>query len=213
MCSHTPVAKATVLIIDDHRMFAEGIRFLLEQTNRYTVVGTLNRSRDVLHFLRQQPTHALLLDIDLPDGSGFELAGQIRAHFPKTAILALSMLTDTHSIRRMMESGATGYCPKNSGYDELLTALTAVLAGQTYLPPIYFEQREARQQGLDSTGLSAREAEIAVFIASGISTQQIAEQLCLSPRTVETHRKNIYRKLGVHTNVELAAIARQRRLL
>ena len=203
----------TLLIVDDHRMFAEGIQFLLERSGEYTIAAILGNGSDVIPFLAHSPVHVLTLDIDLPDQSGFEVARSVRQRYPHTNMLGLSMLDDAPSISRMMQAGATGYCVKSAGYDELLTALRRVANGYTYLPVSYHEQLRVRRDCLDHNELSNREVEIIQLIAQGISTKQIAERLFLSARTVETHRKNIYRKAGIHTNVELARFARQHQLL
>lgn len=201
------------MIVDDHRMFADGIRFLMEQRTEYEVIGVLHRGLDTLPFLIRQAVDIVLLDIDLPDVSGFVLAGTIRQNHPALKILALSMLGDVQSIDRMMEAGATGYCIKNAGLDELLLAIRTVDKGEIYLPVEYFSQRNAHQDSVSRHALTERETEVIRQIVDGASTRQIADQLCLSARTVETHRKNIYRKLGVHTNVELVQYARKHQLL
>lgn len=204
------MAKRTILIVDDHQMFADGIRFLIERTTDYEVVMMLTNGRDVISFLEQHSSiDVLLLDIDLPDTSGFDLAKRIRQTYSTIKILALSMLNDAQSIGRMMEAGANGYCIKSAGSDELFAAIRAVNEGQLYLPPEYVPS----PANTLVTGLSGRETEIIQLIAEGFSTKQIAEKLFLSARTIETHRKNIYRKLGVHTNVELVHYARQHKLL
>lgn len=203
----------SLLIVDDHRMFADGIRFLLERSGEYAVAGVLHRGRELMPVLAATPVQGLILDIDLPDLSGFDLAQVARKAYPTLPILALSMLSDTHSVRRMMDAGATGYCIKSAGADELLAALRCVANHDTYLPPAYLHQLRAQRNGQENTGLTNREAEVIRLITSGQSTKQIADQLFLSTRTVETHRKNIYRKAAVHTNVELAHFARQHQLL
>ncbi len=203
----------TLLLVDDHRMFADGIRFLLERSGEYTIPAILGKANDVVPFLAHHSVQVLVLDIDLPDGSGVEVAQQVRQRYPQMKILGLSMLDDSHSIRRMINAGATGYCIKSAGFDELLTAIQRVSQGQTYLPLSYFGQTQNRQYGLENNNLTNREAEVIQLISEGISTKQIADRLCLSTRTVETHRKNIYRKTGVHTNVKLAHFARQHQLV
>jgi DNA-binding NarL/FixJ family response regulator len=202
-----------ILLVDDHRMFADGIRFLLERSGEYAVAGVLHRGREVMPTLAATPVQLLILDIDLPDLSGFDLAQLVRKAYPTLPILALSMLNDTHSIRRMIDAGATGYCVKSAGADELFAALRRVSTHDTYLPPAYGQQLRAQRNGQENTGLTDRETEVIRLITSGQSTKQIANQLFLSTRTVETHRKNIYRKADVHTNVELAHYARQHQLL
>jgi DNA-binding NarL/FixJ family response regulator len=202
-----------LLIVDDHRMFADGIRFLMEHRTDYEVIGVLHRGQDTLPFLARQAVDIILLDIDLPDLSGFVLARDIRLAHPAVGILALSMLSDMQSIDRMMEAGATGYCIKSAGLDELLLAIRLVDEGNRYLPGEYFRQRNAQQESISRHALTGRETEVIRQIVAGASTRQIADQLYLSVRTVETHRKNIYRKLGVHTNVELVQYARKHQLL
>ncbi|WP_420150447.1 response regulator transcription factor [Spirosoma sp.] len=119
------------------------------------------------------------------------------------------MLNDAQSIRRMIEAGADGYCVKSAGSEELFAAIQAVREGQSYLPSDY----EPLPASVLVPVLSSREIEILRLIVAGNSTKQIADHLFLSARTVETHRKNIYRKLGVHTNVELIQYARANRLI
>lgn len=203
----------TILLVDDHQMFADGIRFLLERSGEYTIPTVLGKAGEVIPFLAHNAVQVLILDIDLPDGSGIDIARMVRRLYPKLNILGLSMLDDLHAVRRMIDAGATGYCVKSVGYLELLTAVRRVSHGETYLPLSYLQQTQARQYGLDKNGLTDREAEVIQLIADGISTKQIADRLFLSTRTVETHRKNIYRKTGVHTNVALTHFARQHQLV
>ena len=207
-----PVA-ARLLIVDDHRLFAEGIRFLIEHETGYNVVGMLHSGREVIPFLEHNPVDVLLLDIDLRDLSGFDLARAIRAPYPNTNVLALSMLSDTQSIRRMMNAGAAGYCIKSAGRDELFAAIRAVSGGNHYWPSTYFDLIKREKSNPDHYKLTNREHEIIRLIVDGISTRKIASSLFLSPRTVETHRKNIYRKLSIHTNVELTLYACKMRLI
>ena len=202
-----------LLLVDDHQMFADGIRFLLERSGEYSISAILGRADEVVPYLAHHPVQVLVLDIDLPDGSGVEIARLVRRLYPQINILGLSMLDDSHSVRCMIDAGATGYCVKSVGYDELLTAVRLVALGETYLPLTYLQQTQARQYGLDKNGLTHREAEVIQLISEGISTKQIADRLFLSTRTVETHRKNIYRKTGVHTNIELTHFARQHQLV
>ena len=202
-----------LLIVDDHRLFAEGIRFLIEHAAGYVVVGMLHRGRDVIPFLEQNPVDVLLLDIDLPDLSGFELAKSVRMAYPNTNVLALSMLNDTQSVKRIMETGAAGYCIKSAGLDELLAAIQTVSNGNHYWPPAYFDLMKQEKSHPDHFRLTNREQEIIRLIVDGSSTRSIASALFLSARTVETHRKNIYRKLRIHTNVELTLYARRMRLI
>ncbi len=104
-----------LLLVDDHKMFTDGIRFLLGQSDEYELGGVVERAADVLPFLAHTPVQLLVLDIDLPDGSGFDIARQVQITHAQIPILALSILSDMHSIERMLQAGATGYCVKSAG--------------------------------------------------------------------------------------------------
>ncbi|MFD2569071.1 response regulator [Spirosoma soli] len=201
-----------LLIVDDHRLFAEGVKFLIEHTTNYEVAGIVYTGQAVIPFLARHEIDVLLLDINLPDISGFELLKPIRHLYPRTRILVLSMLHDAHSIERMMEAGASGYCIKSAGQDDLFSAIETVGNGGIYLPSAYFKLRKEPKVSEDRL-LTDRETEVIQFISQGRTTNQIASTLFLSKRTVETHRKNIYRKLGIHTNVELTLYAKSHHLI
>lgn len=212
-CKRTQKMSPKLLIVDDHQMFAEGIRFLIEHTPDFEVVGIQNCGQAVMPFLIRTPVDILLLDIQLPDITGFVLVSTIRQAFPHIKILALSMLADWPTVSRILEVGATGYCPKSAGWDELYVAIQCIGAGNSYLPVEYMKQYHQRTILSEHNALTERETEIVQLIAEGINTKQIADRLFLSTRTVETHRKNIYRKACVHTNVELTLYARTHHLI
>lgn len=198
--------------MDDHRLFAEGIQFLIEQAVGYDVVGIVHSGREVIPFMERHPVD-MLLDIELPDLSGFDLAKSIRTLYPTMKILALSMRDDKQSINRIRDTGATGYCCKSAGREELFAVIRAVSEGNQYWSPPYIDRLKQEKIDPEPHGLTNREQEVIRLIASGVSTRNIASALFLSTRTVETHRKNIYRKLGIHTNVELTLYVRKTRLI
>ena len=192
-----------LLIVDDHRIFTEGIHFLIEHTTALKVAGVLHRGQQVIPFLEHNEVDLVLLDIDLPDISGVEVAREIRAAYPSLKILALSMLDDLHSISLAMEAGADGYCVKSSGLEEILDAILKLKNGEKHTPASYTDFLKKEIENPGSARLTPREMEIVRLIGKGLTTDQIASDLFISPRTVETHRKNIYQKLNLHTNVEL----------
>ena len=202
-----------LLIVDDHQMFAEGIRFLIEHITDYDVVGALHRGQEVIPFMEGTTVDVLLLDIQLPDATGFGLAKEIRQRYPHTRMLALSMLSDKLSIDRMLDAGANGYCNKSAGWNELWKAIRIIGQGGAYLPTAYVLDCQQNQHPVESQLLTPRETEVMRLIVEGVSTKQMADRLFLSTRTVETHRKNIYRKVRVHTNVELTLYARRNFLI
>jgi DNA-binding NarL/FixJ family response regulator len=202
-----------ILIVDDHRLFAEGIKFLLESSTSFEVISIVERGTEVIPFLHRHEVEIVLLDLDLPDLSGFEVIKLIRNHFPTIKVLALSMLNDLQSIKRMIEAGAMGYCVKSAGREELFTAIHKISDGSHYIPTVYFKQLRAQKDRLNPNPLTHRETQVIQLIVEGIGTKYIADKLFLSARTIETHRKNIYRKLGIHTNVELAIYAQKHHLI
>ena len=197
-----------LLIADDHRLFADGLRFLFQYTADYTVIDTVPAGADVLPALGQQPVDLLLLDVSLPDLSGPVVARAVRHHWPALPILAVSMDTEAETVRSMLQAGANGYCPKTADQADLMRALDAVGRGETYLDPSLrvacLQPPVARAGAQPGPVLTPREQEVADLLLQGLSNTAIAGLTCTSPRTVETHRKNLYAKLGVHNVVELA---------
>lgn len=192
-----------LLIVDDHRIFTEGIHFLIGHTTTLKVAAILHKGLEVMPFLKCNEIDLVLLDIDLPDISGIEVARNIRAAYPSLKILALSMLDDFHSVSRMMEAGADGYCIKTCGLEEILNAILKLENGEKYTPASHTGFLNKEAESPKHLRLTPREMEIVHLIGKGLTSHQIADSLCISARTVETHRKNIYQKLNLHTNIEL----------
>ncbi|GAA4430605.1 response regulator transcription factor [Ravibacter arvi] len=199
-----------VLVVDDHRIFTDGICFLIGHTTDLEVAGALHQGKDVLPFLVGRKVDILLLDIDMPDQSGFDIAKAVKQHYPHIKILALSMIDDVISMERMYSIGADGYCIKSSGREEVFKGMRVVLGGAAFWPAAFKSLLSKQTEKLEKYLLSKRETEIIQLICEGVTSFEIAQKLYLSVRTVETHRKNIYRKLGVHNNMELANYARKR---
>lgn len=185
------------------------ISFLIEHTTDLRVAGVLHKGNDVIPFLAKRPIDIMLLDIDLPDLSGFEVAKRVRQAYPDIRILVLSMLDDISSIERMYRLGVQGFCIKSEGRNEVFKGLERLRKGTSYWPKSFQKQHQGQLEKRSENALTERELQIMGLICNGTTTTSIAEKLFLSTRTVETHRKNIYKKLNVHTNVELASHARK----
>jgi DNA-binding NarL/FixJ family response regulator len=196
-----------LLIVDDHRIFTDGIRFLIEHTTDLEVTGVLHQGKEVIEFLSRNAVDMILLDIDLPDLSGFDVAKLVKQSHSDIRILALSMLDDLGSMERMNQAGAKGFCIKSDGREEVFKGIQRIREGGTYWPQRYLNIRKNGLEKVSELTLTSRETEIIPLITSGLTTTEIAEKLFISIRTVETHRKNIYRKLNIHSNVELARYA------
>lgn len=200
-----------LLIADDHLLFAESLRFLLSYSDDYRVATLVTDSLTILSALRQQPVDLLVLDVNMPGLSGVGVAKAVRAEWPELPILAVSMETDYATVQAMLQAGATGYCPKTADQTDLMAALASVSRGEAYLSDA-LSQRLLTEQRLDPPAqpiwstLTPREMEVTRLLVAGLSNTAIASQLYASPRTVETHRKNIYAKLQVHNAVELTTL-------
>jgi DNA-binding NarL/FixJ family response regulator len=199
-----------LLIADDHLLFAESLRFLLSYSDTYRVAALVTNGLAVLPALRQQPVDLLVLDVNMPGSSGVSTAKAVRVEWPELPILAVSMETDYATVQAMLQAGATGYCPKTADQTDLMTALESVSRGVVYLSdtlaqPLLREPQPAPAPTVWRM-LTRRELEITRLLVAGLSNTTIANQLYASPRTVETHRKNIYAKLQVHNAVELTTL-------
>lgn len=202
-----------LLIVDDHRIFTDGIRFLIEHTMDLEVAGVLHFGKEVIPFLSENRVDLILLDIDLPDLPGFEISKMIKKSYPQIRILALSMLDDVGSMDRMFQNGARGYCIKSDGREKVFKAIQKIREGGTYWPKSFQKVLNGQNGKMYENRLTERENEIIELICNGLTSAAIAEKLFLSSRTVETHRKNIYRKLNVHTNVELTHYVKKHLIL
>jgi two-component system response regulator NreC len=207
-----------VVIADDHGIVREGLRSLLAQAPTLEVVGLAENGRMALALVEQLQPELLILDIALPDLTGIEVARRISKAQPAVRILALSTHTDRQYVTEMLKAGAAGYLVKDCVYDELLFAIAAVLAGQAYLSPAIAQVMVAeyrRQPAADpaTETLSAREREILQLLAQGATGREIADQLCIGVKTVETHRRNIMEKLHAHSIADLIKYAIRMRII
>ncbi len=157
--------------------------------------------------------HVLVLDLRLPNGSSIEMIRQLRARFPETEVVVLTMEESPLFAQHAMNAGATGFVVKDRADTDLLTAVRLAARGEEYVSPRVASGLEALHRATNGDGLTERETEIVRLIALGHTSAEIAGQLHLSRRTVETHRTRIHRKLGLGTRAELVQFALQRRLI
>ncbi len=211
------VAKKTVLIIDDHPMFREGLKSIIGRSNKYEIVGEAGESREALKFLKKLKPELALVDLSLPDGSGIELIQNMLKINSDLRIIVVSMHSKIDYIVSAFQAGASGFVAKESAAERLLQAMETVCKGDYFMDTAVSREvvknlvgakaREARFNDESYSTLTPREQEIMVLVAEGRSSGAIADKLCISPKTVENHRSSIMSKLGLHSTIELVRYA------
>ncbi|PYS26911.1 MAG: DNA-binding response regulator [Acidobacteria bacterium] len=200
-----PGAKPVrVLLADDHKLVRAGFRAMLDSLGDVEIVGETGDGREALELIRQHRPDVALLDITMPSLTGLEVAARVANEMQNVRIIILSMHTTEDYIARAVRAGVSGYLLKNADPVELELALRAAVNGQMYMSPTVSKQLVddyLRRMGSDAgpeEQLTARQREILQLIAEGKSTKDIAVTLDLSIKTVETHRKDLMDRLGIH---------------
>jgi two-component system response regulator NreC len=210
----------TILLADDHALVRQGLRVLLGEEPEFNVIGEAGSGLEAIRLCADLKPDVLVLDIMLEDVSGIEVARQVKESCPRTAVVVLSMYGDKKHVLEALQAGAKAYVVKKSVSSELVQAVREALVGRRYLGPsladvvvdAYLEKAESGPADpYDS--LSNREREVVHLAAHGFTNAEIAERLCISRRTVETHRANAMRKLDLGSHTELLRYALQRGIL
>lgn len=209
------MAKAKVLLVEDHVIVRQGIKALFSDEPDLEIVGEADDGRAALQSVSELEPDVVLMDISMPGLNGIEATRQIRQNHPEVKVVVLSMHSNEEYVFQVLRAGASGYVLKQSDSSEVLTAIRAALAGGSFLsPPIsrtviddYIRRAEARGGDDDLELLTSREREVLQLLAEGLSNREIAEQLNISIKTVETHRSNMMGKLGVSSKTELVKYA------
>lgn len=206
-----------ILIIDDHPLYREGLKSIIARDAKFVVVGESGSARQGRLKARQLQPDVAVVDISLPDRSGIELTRDIRSVSPRTRILIVSMHLKIDYIVESFKAGATGYVVKESAAERLLKGLSAVAQGEYFLDSSISCQvveklmqgpgRAAKITDRGYDALTPREQEVMRALAQGAATKEVADRLCISPKTVDNHRANIMRKLGIHSAFELVRYA------
>jgi len=197
--------KITVLLVDDHSLVRRGFRRMLEDEADMEVVGEAGNGEESVKLARELRPQVVVMDCALPGMNGLQATREIIDHSPDTAVLMLSMHTESTWVRQAIEAGAKGYILKNALDLELGAAIRKVAAGETVFDP-GVEQRSVLK-GERSGALTARELEVLQMIVDGKSNKEIAVVLDLSANTVAVHRANIMNTLGIHKTAELVVYA------
>lgn len=202
----TPTSPARVVIVDDHPMVAQGVQSVLEDHDGIHVVGTLGTGRAVLEQLDDLNPDVILMDLNMPGMSGLTATELVLEKRPGTRVLILSMHDSPEYISSALSHGAMGYVLKDVPTDEIADAIETVMGGEQYL--CTGAKGAIAPRNADVPGaLTGREQTILLKLAQGLSNKEVATALDISVRTVETHRKNIKRKLGISSTAGLTRYA------
>lgn len=223
-----PLNRINVFHLEDYKIIRDGIRFLLAQDKDIEVAGDARNAEELLQLLPQVRVDVLLLDLYL-DGmeyvrsmDGFTLCAYLREHFPGIKIIAHSVYDDADRVARIMNAGAMGFVSKKAGYEELIQAIKAVHAGKKYICTETSKKLKNINEFLagivdtlrgEKDFFSKREKKVLELLGQGFSTKDIARELFITEKTVETHRKNMIEKASVKNTAELVAFASSRGFL
>ncbi len=208
-----------ILLADDHQLFLDGLRSLLERIDSCTVVGEARNGTDVLTTLANTPVDCVLMDVEMPGLNGIDTTRRIKKQYPSVRVLAISMTSDYNTVRTMLRAGADGYLVKNTGKADLMRALDTICQGQIYvspeLTPVLFHGLAQRKlpSYTPAESLTHRERDVLALIVDGLTNEQIGRKLFLSPLTIKTHRTNILGKLNCHNTAALVKYTLDNRLL
>lgn len=199
----------TLVIAEDHQSLIDGIKIFLEYEDDIKVIGEANDGERLIEIVSLKKPDVVLTDIRMPKMDGITATGQITKKFPQCKVIAFSMFEQEEAIAQMAAAGASGYIMKNSSLKVVLAAIRTVIKGEKY-----FDDAIKKEHNVNTSSdvpLSRREQEIVKLIGQGKTSQEIAELLFISKTTVDTHRKNILKKLNMQGKSELLRYAMERK--
>ena len=202
--------KIKVIIADDHVLFREGTRNLIDREKDIEVIGEASDGQEAIELVNKLLPHVVLMDIAMPEVNGIEATKIIKAQHPSTAVLILTAYDNDQYIIALLEAGAAGYLLKNVSGSNLVNAIRSVHAGEAVLHPTIAQKvfsrfgasSQASSESVQPIELSERETEILKMAAHGLSNQEVADKLFLSRRTIQAHLANIFRKMDVGSRTE-----------
>ena len=208
------IEKINIVIVDDHPIVIEGLRMMLRSQPFFNVAGSFASGAETLSFIRSEMVDIVLLDITLPDSNGTELCREIKKISPSTSVIMFSNRSERSIIMQSIQNGASGYLLKNTSIDDLVIGIRGALSGDI----VFCNETKQiislpSQTTLPIPRLTKREKQILQMVAQGKTSNVIAEELFLSPLTVDTHRKNLLQKFQAKNSTELINLAVQQRMI
>lgn len=197
------------MIVDDHPIVIQGIKMMLAAERSFHISATFLEGAGLVEHIRNHPPDLILLDVSLPDCSGTELCTEVKKVRPDTAVLMFSNRSERSIILQSLQNGASGYLLKNASLEELRECILGAVSGKVVFcrEVLKIMQKPSAREISPIPRLTRREKEILLHLSHGLTSNQIAEKLFLSPLTVDTHRKNLHQKFGTHNSTELIRVA------
>lgn len=209
--------KIRILLADDHALIRSGIATLLQGSADFSIIGEAKDGEEAVQKAKELNPDVVVIDLSMPKLSGVEATKIIKKKYPNIRVLVLTMHENEEYVYQILKSGAGGYVLKSAGKEELSSAIRAVARGEKFFSPRVSQimaegylrraEEDEMKRRQDDVPLTRREKEILALVANGLTNQQIADQLYISPRTVDTHRTNIMQKLDIHDVVNLVRYA------
>jgi len=210
-----------IVLADDHTILREGLRALLSADPDFEIIGEAGDGREAVRCVEKLGPDLLLMDLSMPRMSGMDAISEIKKRYPQTKIIALTVHKTEEYLLSTLQAGVDGYVLKDATHDELVMAIHNVMAGKRYLSPGISEKviegyLDGKEDSLAASSwqkLSQREREVLKLIAEGYKNKEIAEDLCISLKTVEKHRANLMKKLDLHNAAVLTVYAVEKGLV
>lgn len=207
--------QVNVMIVDDHDMVRQGIESVINTVPEFSILYTASSGEDALNILRQneQKPDILLLDIVMPQMDGLEISALVKKEFPEIRILILSMEISSEYVKKAVKNDVDGYIPKNADIEILITAIKKIVSGNKYFDDKikdYIFKHFVKEDEISTPkveNLSEREVQVLKMISNGVTNRDIGDKLFISPKTVEAHRNNILKKLGLKSTADLVKFA------
>lgn len=202
-----------VLLVDDHKILRDALRSVLERESDIVLVGEANNGVEALKIIPEKQPDVVVMDVGMPEMGGIQATLALQASFPQVKILALSTFFDRRIVQQMLGAGASGYIVKSSGSEELCRGIRSIYEGRSYLCPeisriVVDSVRGAKTfESANGERLGRRENEVLKLLAEGLTSPEIGTRLHIATSTVEVHRRNIMRKLDLHSIAELTKYA------
>lgn len=208
------MANVQILLVDDHDIVRDGIKMLLENETGFKIIAEAEHGKQALEACKNHDIDFIIMDINMPEMNGIEATKQIKESYPDIKVLALTMMDEDQHIRQMIEAGASGYILKSSNKIELVDAITTILDGKHYFSDdatqsvmLDLVKSTTQKDNSDPGNITEREKEILELIVKQYTNQEIAEELYISTRTVDAHRRNLLQKTGAKNTAGLVTYA------